>query len=120
MKVSDPVTFRFGVYVIWPLARNATEPLVPCVTAVIARAAFSKVSIVAPDVPVMALKTTAVSSCVAIVSLVMSATAVILMPTVVTLADCAPFDARTPESLPSSLTLMVSVSTPAVPGHVLL
>ena len=54
----------------------ATVPLLPCVTPVMVRATFSKVSALAPLVPVNKLAVMAVSSAVLSVSAVMSATAV--------------------------------------------
>ena len=64
-----------------PLAANVTVPLAPWLTAV-TDGVFSKLSALAPLLPVMALKVIAVSSLVVTVSSTMSATASIVTLTV--------------------------------------
>jgi hypothetical protein len=70
-----------GVYVNTPAAVKLTAPLAPWVTAVTARPGSSKLSALAPLVPVTALKLTAVFWLVATASATMSATGAMVMAT---------------------------------------
>ena len=70
------------MYVTDPSDGNDTEPCVPWVTLVNARPASSKLSALAPFVPVIRLAVTAVSSAVVRLSAAMSATAVTVTDTV--------------------------------------
>ena len=70
------------MYVTDPSARNVTAPCAPWVTLVNARPAFSKLSALAPFVPVIRFAVIAVSSVVVSVSAAMSATAVTVTDTV--------------------------------------
>ena len=89
-----------GVYVTIPAGVKLTDPLAPWVTALIARAALSKLSALAPLVPTIGSKLTAVLLLVVTASATMSATGAIVMATVL-LALKAP-----------SLVTSVSVAVP--------
>ena len=92
MKLSLPWKFAFGVYVTVPSAAKLTVPLVPCVTAV-SSGLPSKVSALAPFVPVSTFAVTAVSSAVTSASGITSATAPTVTATVAVLVP--PWPSRT-------------------------